>query len=47
MNLLLRNKDRAMEADKKLSDVIDAYGAFRATLGGEPKPPAIVFQQPG
>ncbi|CNL05486.1 flagellin N-terminal helical domain-containing protein [Yersinia pseudotuberculosis] len=33
MNLLLRNKDRAMEADKKLSDVIDAYGAFRATLG--------------
>ncbi|EIS33067.1 flagellin, partial [Yersinia pestis] len=27
------DKDLAMKADKKLSDVIDAYGAFRATLG--------------
>ncbi len=33
MNMRLADKDLAMEADKKLSDVIDAYGAFRATLG--------------
>ncbi|AXY34361.1 flagellin [Yersinia pseudotuberculosis] len=33
MNMQLADKDKAMEADKKLSDVIDAYGAFRATLG--------------
>ncbi len=44
MNMQLADKDLAMKADKKLSDVIDAYGAFRATLGGEPKPPAILFQ---
>ncbi|WP_042819243.1 flagellin, partial [Yersinia wautersii] len=33
MNMQLLDKDLAMMADKKLSDVIDAYGAFRATLG--------------
>ncbi len=33
MNMRLADKDLAMEADKKLSEVIDAYGAFRATLG--------------
>ncbi|WP_412125780.1 flagellin [Yersinia pestis] len=33
MNMQLADKDLAMKADKKLSDVIDAYGAFRATLG--------------
>ncbi|CNL06484.1 flagellin [Yersinia pseudotuberculosis] len=33
MNMRLADKDLAMVADKKLSDVIDAYGAFRATLG--------------
>ncbi|WP_050136912.1 flagellin, partial [Yersinia pseudotuberculosis] len=33
MNMQLLDKDLAMKADKKLSDVIDAYGAFRATLG--------------
>ncbi|AJK17629.1 flagellin [Yersinia pseudotuberculosis] len=33
MNMQLADKDLAMAADKKLSDVIDAYGAFRATLG--------------
>ncbi|CRG52709.1 lateral flagellin [Yersinia wautersii] len=33
MNMHLVDKDLAMAADKKLSDVIDAYGAFRATLG--------------
>ncbi|WP_404273270.1 flagellin [Yersinia similis] len=33
MNMQLADKDLAMMADKKLSDVIDAYGAFRATLG--------------
>ncbi|AHK18561.1 flagellin [Yersinia similis] len=33
MNMKLLDKDLAMMADKKLSDVIDAYGAFRATLG--------------
>ncbi|BFI60911.1 flagellin [Yersinia pseudotuberculosis] len=33
MNMQLLDKDLAMVADKKLSDVIDAYGAFRATLG--------------
>ncbi|CFV37285.1 flagellin domain-containing protein [Yersinia pseudotuberculosis] len=33
MEMQLLDKDLAMMADKKLSDVIDAYGAFRATLG--------------
>ncbi len=33
MNMRLADKDLAMVADKKLSEVIDAYGAFRATLG--------------
>ncbi|CNG54622.1 flagellin [Yersinia pseudotuberculosis] len=33
MNMRLADKDLAMAADKKLSEVIDAYGAFRATLG--------------
>uniref|UniRef100_UPI0011A83950 flagellin n=1 Tax=Yersinia similis TaxID=367190 RepID=UPI0011A83950 len=33
MNMKLMDKDLAMMADKKLSEVIDAYGAFRATLG--------------
>ncbi|CNH44667.1 flagellin N-terminal helical domain-containing protein [Yersinia pekkanenii] len=33
MNLRLGDKDLAMAADEKLSQVIDAYGAFRATLG--------------
>ncbi len=35
MNMQLADKDLAMKADKKLSDVIDAYGAFRATLGAK------------
>ncbi|CRY72987.1 flagellin [Yersinia pseudotuberculosis] len=33
MTMQLTDKDLAMAADSKLSDVIDAYGAFRATLG--------------
>ncbi|CFV38935.1 flagellin [Yersinia pseudotuberculosis] len=33
MEMQLLDKDLAMMADKKLSEVIDAYGAFRATLG--------------
>ncbi len=33
MTMQLTDKDLAMAADSKLSEVIDAYGAFRATLG--------------